>query len=224
MDANLERLLIAALGEDAVFEGGSLLAPTSAEGVGAVLRLAQEHRLPLRLTSGPPSPSHAPPGGAVLSLTRLAAISVDPGRGVVRAEAGATLGALAAALAAGEVAVPALAAVGVAVPGLGPDPGSDRVGALIARGGLPRRSLTGIEAALPGGELMTVGATVLKDVVGYDVTSLLLGSHGRLGVVVAAHLRVVPAGATVAVAEPAGERDVAGLTGVFDPEGILAGN
>ncbi|MGO8686719.1 MAG: FAD-binding protein [Candidatus Dormibacteria bacterium] len=211
MHASLHRAFVDALGEDAVREGGTVLAPASADGVAAVLRLAEEHRLPLRLTSRAPELSHAPEGGAVLSMAHLSAVSVDVLRGIVRAEAGATLAALGAAL----------AAAGVAVPGLGSDPGPGHVGALVASGGLPRRSLTGIEAALPGGDLVMLGASVLKDVVGYDVISLLLGSRGRLAAILAAHLRLVPAGVVVEVAAPAGARDVDEVARVFDPEGIL---
>jgi FAD/FMN-containing dehydrogenase len=69
-----------------------------------------------------------------------------------------------------------------------------------------------------------VGAPVLKDVVGYDVTALLLGSRGRLAAIVAVHLRLAPAGAAVEVAEAAGARAVDELAGAFDPDGILARN
>jgi FAD/FMN-containing dehydrogenase len=214
VEASLNRLLIATLGPASVLEGGALLTPSSQQGVAAVLRIAREHRLPLRLTSGPGNPVQVPEGGAVLSLAQLAAIGVDPARGVVRAEAGASLAALGVALAEAGVAVPCLARA----------PGSGHVGALVARGQLPRRSLTGIEAVLPGGEPVMVGAPVLKDVVGYDVTALLLGSRGRLAAIVAVHLRLAPAGAAVEVAEAAGARAVDELAGAFDPDGILARN
>jgi FAD/FMN-containing dehydrogenase len=201
------------LGPDAVLQGGSILAPATANGVASALRIAQENRLPVHVTSGAADAATAPTAGAVLSLARLVALSVDASNGVVRAEAGVTLTALAAAL----------ADAGMAVPGLSAAPGSDHVGALIARGGVPRRSLTGIEAALPGGDLLQLGGAVLKDVVGYDIASLLLGSRGRLAAIVAVHLRLIPAQAVVEVAEPAGARDVGELTVVFDPEGILVG-
>jgi glycolate oxidase len=213
VDASLQRLLGEALGSDAVLDGGAVLAPTSPEGVAAVLRIARNQRLHLRLTSGAGDGVPVPAGGAVLSLARLAAVRVDASNGVARAEAGATLALLTAAL----------SDAGMAVSGLGADPGSDHVGALIARGGVPRRSLTGIEAALPGGDLIQLGGSVLKDVVGYDIASVLLGSRGRLAAIVAVHLRLIPAGAVVEVAEPAGARDVGEMTGVFDPEGILVG-
>ncbi len=214
MDPSLYRLLVEALSEDVVRDGGARLEARSAEDVATVLRIAQERRLPLRLTSGAGDAVAAPERGAVLSLAGLDGIAVDPQRGLVRAEAGATLTELHAAL----------AAAGTAVPGLAPEPGSDHVGGLIARGQLARRSLTGVEAVLPGGDAVMVGAAVLKDVVGYDVISLLLGSRGRLAAVVAAHLRLVPAGAAVEVAEPSGTHSVTELGAVFDPEGILVGD
>jgi len=209
VDASLRRVLTEAVGTDSVLQGGSVLAPASAEDVAAVLRIAQGRRL--RLTSGAGEAGTAPDGGAVLSLARLVALSVDASNGVVRAEAGATLTALAAAL----------ADAGLAVPGLSAARGSERVGGLIARGGVSRRSLTGIEAVLPGGDLVQFGGAVLKDVVGYDIASLLLGSRGRLAAILAVHLRLVPAGVAVEVAEPRGGRDVGDVVGVFDPEGIL---
>jgi len=213
VDASLRQALTEALGAGGVLHDGSLLVPGTAQGVGAVLRIAQERRMRLQISSG----SVAGTGGGgvtVLSLSELTAISVDSPRGIVRAEAGATLTALRAAL----------AGPGLAVPGIGAQPGAEHVGALIARGGLPRRSLTGIEAVLPGGESILTGAAVLKDVVGYDVTSLLLGSRGRLAAIVAAHLRLVPAGVTVEIAGPAGATSVAELAAVFDPEGVLEGS
>lgn len=213
MDASLHRLLVDALGEETVLDGGSVLAPSSPDGVAAALRIAQERRLRLRLTSGPAEGADPLRDGALLSMGRLSTVQVDASNGVVRAEAGVTLTALTAAL----------ADAGMAVPGLSTDPGSDHVGALIARGGVPRRSLTGIEAALPGGDLVQLGGAVLKDVVGYDIASVLLGSRGRLAAIIAVHLRLIPAAAAVEVAEPAGARDVGELTGAFDPEGTLVG-
>ena len=213
MDASLHRLLVDALGEETVLDGGSVLAPSSPDGVAAVLRIAQERRLRLRLTSGPAEGADPLRDGALLSMGRLSTVQVDASNGVVRAEAGVTLTALTAAL----------ADAGMAVPGLSTDPGSDHVGALIARGGVPRRSLTGIEAALPGGDLVHLGGAVLKDVVGYDIASVLLGSRGRLAAIIAVHLRLIPAAAAGEGAEPAGARDGGELTGAFDPEGTLVG-
>jgi FAD/FMN-containing dehydrogenase len=53
--------------------------------------------------------------------------------------------------------------------------------------------VTGIEAVVPPGELVRVGGPVRKDVAGYDLKSLLIGSEGTLGIITAAWLRLIPA-------------------------------
>ena len=53
--------------------------------------------------------------------------------------------------------------------------------------------VTGLEAVLAPGELVTLGGWARKDVAGYDLTSLLIGSEGTLGVITAVRLRLLPA-------------------------------
>jgi FAD/FMN-containing dehydrogenase len=53
--------------------------------------------------------------------------------------------------------------------------------------------VTGIEAVLPPGELVLIGGAIRKDVAGYDLKSLLIGSEGTLGIVTAAWLKLIPA-------------------------------
>src|SRR4029077_2928443 len=53
--------------------------------------------------------------------------------------------------------------------------------------------VTGLEAVVAPGEVVTVGGPIRKDVAGYDLKSLLIGSEGTLGIVTAAWLRFVPA-------------------------------
>jgi glycolate oxidase subunit GlcD len=53
--------------------------------------------------------------------------------------------------------------------------------------------VTGLEVVLAPGELVTVGGPVRKDVAGYDLRSLLIGSEGTLGIVTAAWLKLIPA-------------------------------
>jgi glycolate oxidase subunit GlcD len=59
--------------------------------------------------------------------------------------------------------------------------------------GVTRAWVTGLEVVLAPGELVHVGGPVRKDVAGYDLTSLLVGAEGTLGLVTAAWLRLVPA-------------------------------
>jgi FAD/FMN-containing dehydrogenase len=52
--------------------------------------------------------------------------------------------------------------------------------------------VTGVEAVLAPGELVSFGGPVRKDVAGYDVKDLLVGSEGTLGVITAVWLRLIP--------------------------------
>ncbi len=59
--------------------------------------------------------------------------------------------------------------------------------------GVTGRWVTGLEAIVAPGELVRFGGFTRKDVAGYDLRSLLIGSEGTLGIVTAAWLRLVPA-------------------------------
>ncbi len=53
--------------------------------------------------------------------------------------------------------------------------------------------VTGVEAVLAPGELVRLGGWARKDVAGYDLRDLLVGSEGTLGVITALRLRLLPA-------------------------------
>jgi FAD/FMN-containing dehydrogenase len=52
--------------------------------------------------------------------------------------------------------------------------------------------VTGIEAVVAPGDIVSVGGSLRKDVAGYDLKSLLIGSEGTLGVITAVWLRLLP--------------------------------
>jgi glycolate oxidase len=59
--------------------------------------------------------------------------------------------------------------------------------------GVTRESVLGLEAVLADGSVLRTGRRTIKGVVGYDLTALLIGSEGTLGVVTEATLRLRPA-------------------------------
>ena len=58
--------------------------------------------------------------------------------------------------------------------------------------GVTRQYVLGLEAVLPGGEVIRTGGRTVKNVVGYDLTQLLVGSEGTLAIVTEITLRLVP--------------------------------
>jgi len=58
--------------------------------------------------------------------------------------------------------------------------------------GVTRDYVLGLEAVLGTGELLRTGVATAKGVVGYDLTRMLVGSEGTLGIVTRATLRLVP--------------------------------
>ncbi len=65
-------------------------------------------------------------------------------------------------------------------------------GALAARYGMMRAQVAGLEAVLADGAVITRLRGLVKDNTGYDLTDLLVGSEGTLGVITRVRLRLVP--------------------------------
>ena len=85
-----------------------------------------------------------------------------------------------------------------------PDPGSKRissVGGNIATNaggmssvkyGTTKQSVLGLKVVLANGELVTVGGKTFKNNAAYDLTDLLVGSEGTLGIIVEAIVHIIP--------------------------------
>jgi len=85
-----------------------------------------------------------------------------------------------------------------------PDPASNRIstiggniatnagGMRAVKYGVTRDYVLGLEAVLPGGGIVKTGGRVHKNVVGLDLTRLLVGSEGTLGIIVKAWLKLLP--------------------------------
>ncbi len=58
--------------------------------------------------------------------------------------------------------------------------------------GVTKDYVMGLESVLPNGKVIRTGGKLAKDVAGYDLTSLLVGSEGTLGIITEATLKLVP--------------------------------
>ena len=215
MAAGPGKALAALLGEGAVLDGSdpvysrdatetrgiegradAVVFPGSAEDVARVLEWCYEHDAPLTPRGGGTGfAGGAVPveGGVVLALDRMDRVrAFEPLLWRTHVEAGVRTG-----------HVHRLAREsGLLFP---PDPGASeqsQIGGNIATNaggphafkyGVTGRWVTGLEAVVPPGEVIAIGGPIRKDVAGYDLRSLLIGSEGTLGVVTAAWLRLIPA-------------------------------
>jgi glycolate oxidase FAD binding subunit len=155
----------------------------------------------------------------VLSTARLdAVLEYEPEDLTAAVGAGISLGTLAATLARRSQWLP-LDPAGVPEGTLGATIATASSGPLRYGHGTPRDHVLGLELATGDGRLLRLGGKVVKNVAGYDLTRLAVGSHGTLGVITAANvrLRAVPErDVTVRVGGPERARlldVVAGLAG-----------
>lgn len=58
--------------------------------------------------------------------------------------------------------------------------------------GVTKDYVLGLEAVLPNGNIIRTGGKLTKDVAGYDLTKLLIGSEGTLAIITEAILKLIP--------------------------------
>ncbi len=89
-----------------------------------------------------------------------------------------------------------------------------------------RELILGMRVLLPTGEIVTLGAKTMKNVAGYDVPKLLIGSWGTLGIILDVTFRLFPYAKEAKSEEtlrPFVFRDIhKKIRRAFDPEGILS--
>jgi glycolate oxidase FAD binding subunit len=215
MEDALRSRLAEILGPEGVDSRSTVLTPADPSSLVAAVSACAEAAVAMQPCSGPATGQPGP--GVTISLNRLAAVEVHAPSLTVLAEAGAAVAALRSAV---QVAGLAFAAeIGTGSRGAG------HVGTLISRGGVSRRALTGIEAVLTTGELVAAGGRMLKDVAPYDLAAALLGSQGRLAIIVSATFRLLPAGAEAPAHPSQGPIALTPLDELvrkaFDPQGLL---
>lgn len=173
----------------------AVVLPRDAEEVAAVVAWCYERDVPIFPRGGGTgvAAGAVPGGGIVLALDRLDKVrAFEPELWRIHVEAGVSTGRL-----------KQLARDSGLM--FAPDPGApeqSQIGGNIATNaggphafkyGVVGDWVTGLEAVLAPGELVSVGGSIRKDVAGYDLKRLLVGSEGTLGIVTAAWLKLLPA-------------------------------
>ena len=201
---------LAVYGYDGTFQEARpevVVLPETTEHISQIVKLAAATRTPIvprgmgsGLTAGSVP---LPPGGMVLSLTRMNHIlEIDEQNATVHAEAGMVTAELQAAVEKHGLFYP-------------PDPSSIRhstIGGNVAcNAGGPRclkygvtgDYVLGLTVVLADGRILKTGGKPIKDVTGYDLNGLFTGSEGTLGVVSEVLLRLIakPRYAKTALAE-----------------------
>src|ERR671939_2204665 len=184
--------------QDAVkekFPPEAVVLPRSAEEISAILRLANRERFPVTARGGGVGyTGGAVPieGGIVIGTDRMNHIrEINADDLYVVTEPGVTTYAL----------QQAVEEYGLFYP---PDPASYKdsyIGGNIAENaggirsakyGVTKHYVLGLEVVLPTGEIVRTGGSTSKNVVGFDLTGLICGSEGMLGIITEATLKLLP--------------------------------
>ncbi len=174
--------------------------PASTEEVAQILLLANRERFPVvprGAGTGMSGGSIPVRGGVVLSLERMNRIlEIDEADLVAVAEPGVVTGDLQRAVEERGLFYP-------------PDPASHRFctlggnvaecagGLRAVKYGVTKDYVLGLDVVLPTGEIIRTGARTLKSVAGYDLTKLLVGSEGTLGIATKIIVKLLPLPETV---------------------------
>ncbi len=174
---------------------GTVVLPATNEEISLILKLANQERIPIvaRGTGTGMSGGSIPDEESiVLSVTRMNRIKeIDLVNLVAVVEPGVITADLQAEVESRGLFYP-------------PDPASlkqSTLGGNVAEGaggprclkyGTTKDYVLGLEVVLPTGETIRTGGKLMKDVTGYNLTQLFVGSEGTLGVITEIVLRLVP--------------------------------
>ncbi|MHC1768043.1 MAG: FAD-binding oxidoreductase [Verrucomicrobiia bacterium] len=174
---------------------GCVVFPKSTEEVVAILKLANETKTAVVTRgsgTGLSGGSLPVPDSIILCLVRMdKVLEVDQANLTILVEPGVTTVQIADAAVAANLFYP-------------PDPGSMKIstiGGNVAensgglRGlkyGVTRNYVMGMEVVLPSGEVMWTGNKCVKDVAGYSLKDVFIGSEGTLGVITKVLLKLIP--------------------------------
>jgi glycolate oxidase len=181
--------------EDLVFIPEAVVKPRNANEISAIMKLANEHTISVTARgagTGLSGGALAVHGGIILSMERFNQIlEIDERNLQATVEPGVI----------NEIFKNAVAEKGLFYP---PDPaskGSCFLGGNVAESsggpkcvkyGTTKDYILNLEVVLPTGEIIFTGANTLKNSTGYNLTQLMVGSEGTLGIVTKIILRLLP--------------------------------
>lgn len=202
-------------GQDALGQGHPpdlVVLPAGAQQVASVVRLCVAHRVPIVARgagtgyTGGAVPTH---GGVVLSMERMHRIlEIDELNLLAVVEPNVITADLQRAVEARGLFYPPDPA-SLEQSALGGNVAESAGGPRAFKYGTTRRYVLALEAVLPTGEIIRTGSKAVKNVVGYDLTQLLVGSEGTLAIVTQITLRLVP--------KPPAQATLLGLFAGIDP-------
>jgi glycolate oxidase len=175
---------------------GAVALPASAADVAALLGLASKHRVavvPRGAGTGLSGGAAGIEGALTIALTRLDRIlEIDAANLCVVTQPGVINADLKAAVAAeGLFYAPDPASYETC--SIGGNLGTNAGGLCCVKYGQTRDAVLSLEVALADGSLIRTGGRNVKDVAGYSLTHLFVGSQGTLGIITEATLRLRPA-------------------------------
>jgi len=181
--------------EDYVFPPGVVLKPASAEEISAILKLANEYKIPVTPIGGKTGLS----GGALsihqgigLSMERFNKIlHIDEQNLQVMVEPGVVTQTLQeAVLEKGLFYPPDPSSRGSCF--IGGNVAENAGGARAVKYGVTKDYVLNLEVVLPTGEIIWTGANTLKNSTGYNLTQLMVGSEGTLGIITKIVMKLLP--------------------------------
>jgi len=175
-------------------EPDAVVFPASTDEVADVLRVADEQRIPVTARGAGTGLSGAcipRQGGIVVSFDRMnRVLEIDTDNHAAVVQPGVTLDRLDEQLAPLDLVYPVFP--GEYSASLGGNVNTNAGGMRAVKYGVTRHHVLGIEAVLPGGEVIRSGGKIVKVSTGYDLTQLVIGSEGTLAVVTEATLKLHP--------------------------------
>ncbi|MCB0996452.1 MAG: FAD-binding protein [Acidimicrobiales bacterium] len=173
---------------------GAVVAPSCTDEVAAAVRVADELGVAVTARGAGTGLSGAcipVPGGLVVSFERMDAIvEVDEANHVAVVQPGVTLARLDDETRKHGLVYPVFPGTNAA--SLGGNVATNAGGMRAVKYGVTRHQVLGVEAVIGTGEVIRSGGRFVKNTTGYDLTQLLIGSEGTLGLVTEATLRLHP--------------------------------